>query len=57
MSKKISEQLRWKNRFIMGAGQPAFVIFNSLGIAVDKVDDWIYPRLGIDKILEIIGWE
>lgn len=38
----------------MGAGQLAFVIFNSLGTAVDKMDDWIYAGL---KIIEIIGCE
>lgn len=54
MSKQINEQLRWKNRFIIRAGQLAFVIFNSSGTAVDKMDDWFYPGLGIDKI---IGWE
>lgn len=41
----------------MGTGWPAFIIFNSLGAGVDKMDDWVYPGLGIGKINISIGWE
>lgn len=39
MNKRISEQVMLNHRFVMGAGQPALVIFNSLGTGVDKMDD------------------